>query len=272
MTGEESSGNALFRFEPASVPLLISVPHAGTKLDKAIADRMTPTALEVPDTDWHVDKLYEFATATGVGMIVARHSRYAIDLNRDPENVPLYPGMRNTGLVPTRTFDGVEIYEGSSEPGDTEVADRIQSYWRPYHERLRSELDRLHREFGAVVLLDGHSIRSHVPTLFDGKLPDLNLGSNGGDSADPQLSDVAFKILNSADGFSAVHNGRFKGGYITRHYGRPADGIHALQLEIGESCYLDEEKPNPYDPARAASLQAVLSDLVAELQNWGRSQ
>ena len=258
---------ALFDFTPARAPLLISVPHAGTFIDPEISAAMTPAAASLADTDWHVDRLLEFATASGAGMIVARRSRYVIDLNRGPSNDQLYPGQRNTGLVPGQTFDGQDLYEGGT-PDAAEINTRTAIYWQPYHDRLAAEITRLRDRFGRVVLFDGHSIRARVPTLFEGKLPDLNLGTNDGASADPELSRLAFDILQSTEGFDAVHNGRFKGGYITRQYGRPGEGVHALQLEIAGSCYMDEDRPNPYDATRAAPLRAVLVRLVAALQDW----
>jgi N-formylglutamate amidohydrolase len=259
---------AIYSFTPGDTPLLISVPHAGTFIPGDIAARMTPEALALPDTDWHVEKLYDFAPDMGAGLIVATHSRYVVDLNRDPSGKPLYPGADNSELVPLSTFASQPIYVAGQESDPAEIELRRVAYWEPYHARIAAELDRLHARFGVALLWDGHSIMSRVPRFFDGRLPDFNLGSVRGKSAAPALIAAAMEVLERADGFSSVLDGRFTGGYITRNYGRPDQGRHALQLEMAESAYLDERAPAGFDPARAAPLKSVLMRAVARLIDW----
>lgn len=263
-----SEPSALYDFHPGELPVLVNVPHCGTGLPPAQAGRMTDAALRLPDTDWHVEKLYDFATGLGAGLMAAKLSRYVVDLNRDPEGKPLYPGADNTELCPGRTFGNEPIYTDGSVVSAAEMAERRQLYWQPYHDRLAAELAAIKARHGFVVLLDGHSIPSMVPRFFEGRLPDLNLGTNDGQSCAPPLAAAAYAALSADARFSHVHNGRFKGGYITRHYGRPADGMHALQLELAEASYMDEAVPNPYDPARAAALIGVLRGLVDALLRW----
>lgn len=257
----------LYHFTPGRTPVLISVPHAGTYVPPEIFERLTLEARAVPDTDWHVEKLYDFAPGLGAGLLVATHSRYVVDLNRDPSGTPLYPGADNTETVPLATFARQPIYRAGGAPDDAEVQRRIAAYWRPYHERLGAELEALRRRFGVAVLWDGHSIPSVVPRFFDGRLPDLNLGSGGGTTADCELTRRVADLL-AASGFSSVLDGRFKGGYITRHYGQPQRGVHALQLEKAEIAYMDEAPPYRYDAARAARLVPVLRRAVESLVAW----
>ena len=256
------------RCGPQSVPLIVSVPHAGTYLPPTIAKLLTPEGLGVPDTDWHVDKLYDFVPALGGTLMVATHSRIVADLNRDPAGDVLYAGASNTELCPTSTFFDEPIYRAGLAPDSTEIAMRIEQYWNPYHRQLLAEIARLKAQHGYCILLDGHSIVSEVPRFFPGRLADLNLGSADGKSCAPALAQSAFQCLSQADGFTAVHNGRFKGGYITRHYGDPANDVHALQLEMALRCFLDEAEPEHYDVTRAAPLKAVLKTLVEQLLRW----
>ncbi len=258
----------LFVLRAGTTPLLINVPHCGTELPPALAARLTPEALTLADTDWHVEKLYGFAAEYGAGLMHARYSRYVVDLNRDPDGKPLYPGADNTELCPSRAFSGNDLYLAGGALSDAEIAERRRLYWQPYHDRLAAELAAIKARHGYALLLDGHSIPSQVPRFFEGRLPDLNLGSNDGRSAAPALAAAAEAVLAGAKGFSQVHNGRFKGGYITRQYGRPEQGVHALQLEKAEICYMDEARPNPYDPALAAPLIAVLRRLVEAMLAW----
>jgi len=258
----------LYNLTPGISPLLINVPHCGTALPPALAARMTPAALALPDTDWHVEQLYAFATGLGAGLMAAKLSRYVVDLNRDPEGKPLYPGADNTELCPSRSFGNDAIYADGSSVSTAEMAERRRLYWQPYHDRLGAELAAIKARHGFVVLLDAHSIPSMVPRFFEGRLPDLNLGTNDGKSCAPALAAEAYAALSRDARFSHVHNGRFKGGFITRHYGRPAEAMHALQLELAEISYMDEAKPNPFDPAGAAPLMGVLRGLVDVLLAW----
>ena len=245
-----------------TAPLLVSLPHDGTALPGAIAARMTPRARLVPDTDWHVSRLYAFARELGASILVPRFSRYVIDLNRGEDDVSLYPGQNTTGLVPLVGFDGVPLYLPGQEPDEGEVRARVATYWRPYHTALRDELTRLRDLHGRVVLWEGHSIRgSDLPFLFDGRLPDLNLGTAAGASCSPALQARLEQLLAAQSKYDWVANGRFKGGHITRHYGEPGNGIEAVQLEISQRCYMDEGS-FAYDDAKAAQLQALLRTLL----------
>ncbi len=255
----------LFVHVPARLPLLIDVPHAGTYVPEALLPRLSEAARRLPDTDWHVEKLYAFASELGAGLFYATHSRYVVDLNRSPDGVALYPGADNSELCPLTTFDNQPIYRPGCEPDSDERAARIERYFRPYHERLAAELAALRARFGYVILLDGHSIRTEVPRFFAGRLPDLNLGTADGKSCAEAVASAAWQALAADPHYSRIHNGRFKGGYVTRHYGRPTAGLHALQLEMAQSAYLDEAQPTPFVPARAERLQAVLRALVTGL-------
>ncbi len=249
-------------------PLVIDSPHAGTHLPEALATRLAPEAAPLPDTDWHVDKLYAFARAAGATLVVATHSRYVVDLNRDPTGASLYPGADVTELCPSRTFANAPIWQPGAAPDAAAVAARRAEFFDPYHEALAAEIERVRRRHGYAVLLDGHSIRSEVPRFFPGRLPDLNLGTANGASCAPAVEAAATHVIAAAPGFTHVVNGRFKGGYVTRHYGRPADGVHALQLEVAQACYMDEAPPYPWDGTRAAALGGVLRRLVDALLAW----
>ena len=258
----------LFRFTPGSTPLLVSMPHPGTYLPDGVAERLTDEARLVPDTDWHLERLYDFAAALGAGVLAATHSRYLVDLNRPPDNRPLYPGAANTGLCPTELFDGGPLYLPGQEPDAAEVGARLERYWRPYHERLEAELAALKESFGVAVLFEAHSIRSRLPRYFEGRLPDLNLGTAAGTSAGPELETRLHRLCRQAEGLTSVLNGRFTGGYTTRHYGRPPDGIHAVQLELAQATYMDEMPPFAFDEARAAQLRPLLRALLEEVRDW----
>jgi N-formylglutamate amidohydrolase len=258
----------LWKLHQGNAPLIVDVPHAGLHVPDAIALRLTPAAQALPDTDWHVDELYAFARAADVTLLVATHSRYVIDLNRDPSGAALYPGADNTELCPTFTFDRSPIYVAGAVPDGIEIAARRAIFHAPYHARLAREVSRLRERHGYTVLLDGHSIPSEVPRFFSGRLPDLNLGTADGASCDAALATLATSITGSTPGFTLIVNGRFKGGYITRHFGRPVEHVHALQLEIAQSAYLDEADPRLFDPARAARLANLLERLVVAMSEW----
>ncbi len=262
----------LYALERGDAPLIVDVPHAGIELPQDIVARLTPAALALPDTDWHVDRLYEFAGDAGATTIFATHCRYVVDLNRDPSGASLYPGADVTELVPTRTFASEPIYREGEAPDATEIDVRRTRYFDSYHAALFAEIERVRARHGFAVLLDGHSIRSEVPRFFAGRLPDLNLGTAGGGSCAPDLQALAVDVLGAANGFSHAINGRFKGGYVTRHYGEPVHGVHALQLEIAQRCYMDETPPYRWDQARAAVLRAVLARLVDRLLAWHPEQ
>jgi N-formylglutamate amidohydrolase len=258
----------LWELSRGDSPLVIDVPHAGTHVPDAIAARLTDAARPVPDTDWHVEKLYAFARDAGATLMAATHSRFVVDLNRDPAGVALYAGADNTELVPTRTFDNEPIWLPGAGPDAREVEERVRTYFTPYHDALAAEVERVRARHGHAVLLDGHSIRAQVPRFFAGRLPDFNLGTADGASADPALERIASGILGASAPFTSVVNGRFKGGWITRRYGRPGAGVHALQLEMAQAAYMDESPPYRWDATRAAPLSAVLQRLVGALAAW----
>lgn len=255
-----------FRLWRACTPLLISVPHAGTRLPHGLAERFTSEGRALPDTDWFIDQLWEGAIELGAGFLVARFSRYAVDLNRPPDDAPLYGGS-GSGLVPLETFSGAAIYRPGKKPGSRELRARRVRYWRPYHAALAAELKRIQQAHGYALLLDAHSIRSRVPRLFDGHLPDLSLGSFDGASAAPGLIRSAREALRGWAGCSCVLDGRFKGGYITRHYGRPERGVHALQLEMSQRVYM-QEKPPAILPRRMSRAQALARTFAQALLDW----
>ena len=254
----------LFNLARGQSRLLISVPHAGTHLPPEIAACLNPLGRNLVDTDWHVERLYDFAAEAGATLLVATHARTVIDLNRSPAGGALYPGQAETTVCPTESFAGAPLYEVPPTPG--EVAARVQRYWQPYHDALAAELDRLRALHGAAHLLDAHSIRSAIPRLFEGTLPGLNYGTNSGRSAAPGLVARAM-VATAASGFSQVLDGRFRGGFITRHYGAPGAGVHAIQLELSQPTYMDEDRPNPFNPARASALQTALRRLVSVLSD-----
>lgn len=258
--------NDTFTLHRGRVPLLISVPHNGTEIPADIAATLLPRALETEDADWHVDRLYAFAHDIGASLIVPRHARYVVDLNRPPENTPMYPGKNNTELCPTRFFSGEPLYREGHAPDDTEVQRRVALYWRPYHEAIAAELARLKAGHGRAFLFDGHSIQAELPWLFEGRLPDLNLGTAEGTSCAPALRERFVQVLAAHRAHTHVVDGRFKGGYITRRYGRPHEGVHAVQMEMCWHCYLRE--PHTYDETRAAQVQPVLRALADAMLTW----
>lgn len=251
-----------FTLQRGHAPLLISLPHDGSFISDDIAARMQPAARRAPDTDWHVGRLYEpLAQALGASVLKPKASRYVIDLNRPADGHALYPGQRETGLVPAIGFDGEPLYRDGSEPDGVEIQRRINDYWRPYHQAIAQELARLCAEHGRAVLWEGHSIRSRVPMLFEGRLPDFNLGTAAGTSCDPALQSRLQACLESQSRFSFAVNGRFKGGYITRHYGTPATGVQAVQLELAQLNYMDEES-FAYDEAKAPAVQDLIGRML----------
>ncbi|HRQ65680.1 MAG TPA: N-formylglutamate deformylase [Xanthomonadaceae bacterium] len=243
------------------LPLLISLPHDGTEVPDEVAGRFTPIAAMLPDTDWHIGRLYAFAREMGVSMLRPRFSRYVIDLNRPTDGTLLYPGRTESALCPLQTFEGLPIYRVGEEPGTDEIAERIERYWRPYHEALDGEISRLRHQHSRVVLWEAHSIKGVLPRLFEDQLPDFNIGTADGDSCTRALEDSLRKVLGAQRDYSYVVNGRFKGGHITRHYGRPGAGSEAVQLELRQGTYMDEVTFE-YDEARARRVQAVIRELI----------
>ena len=261
-----------FTLTPGTTPLLVSVPHVGTAIPEDVAAALVPRAMAREDTDWHLAEVYAFARELGAGLLVPRYSRYVIDLNRPPENAPMYPGANNTELVPTRFFSGDPLYREGRIADEAEVARRVDAYWRPYHEALAGELVRLRSAHGIAVVWDGHSIQAELPWLFPGRLPDLNLGTVAGASCAQALRATLMDVLAAQSSYSHVTDGRFQGGYITRRYGRPAERIHAIQLEMALSTYMDETHAAypvaPADPLRLAHLRPVLRALLRTTLEW----
>jgi N-formylglutamate deformylase len=249
-------------------PLLLSLPHVGTAIPPDIAARMVPRALQVEDADRYLDRLYDFAVGMGASVLVPKYARYVIDLNRPPDNTPMYPGANNTELCPTRFFTSEAIYLDQQAPDAAEVQRRVTTYWRPYHDALAAELARLKAEHGHALLWDGHSICAEVPWLFDGRLPDLNLGTVDGQSCAPALRDALARVLVQQNSHSQVVDGRFKGGHITRHYGQPAQGVHAVQMEMGWHCCMAPEPPWAWDEAAAQQVRPVLQGLLQAMLDW----
>ncbi len=261
----------VFTLHPGSTPLLISVPHAGLSLPEGMADRLTPEARALPDTDWHVDRLYDFAKGLGASVLVAQYSRYVVDLNRPPSDESLYPGQTTTGLIPVDLFEGGAIYQNDVTPDMAETFQRVDAFWRPYHETLGAELARIKAQFGHAVLWDAHSIASAVPRLFDGVLPDFNLGTFGGLSCAESLSETLMRIAEETGrdkGYTHVLNGRFKGGFITRQMGDPDSAIHAVQLELSQATYMDEALPYGYRSDLAERVTPVLSAFLEACIDW----
>ncbi len=253
--------NAIYTLHRGTAPLLVSLPHDGTAVSDAIAERMTDSAKRVPDTDWHVSLLYAFARDLGASVLVPNYSRYVVDLNRSEDDVSLYPGQITTGLCPIVQFSGAPVYRDGHEPTPDEIAMRVETYWRPYHDALRGELARLRALHDRVLLWEGHSIRSVVPFLFDGRLPDFNLGTANSASCSPALQAKLVAVLEAQNNYTHVANGRFKGGHITRHYGDPANGVDAVQLELAQLNYMDEDSFE-YLPERAQAVQVVIRQLL----------
>ena len=252
-----------------AAPLIVSFPHTGTDIPPGIEARLVSPWLGRKDADWWVDWLYDFAAGLGATTVRTRLSRTVIDVNRDPSGASLYPGQATTGLCPETTFDGELLYREGKAPGPDEVAARRERFFDPYHAALAGEIARLRGEHGRVVLYDAHSIRSEIPRLFKGALPNFNIGTFSGASCDPVLAAAVASACDSP-GFSHVVDGRFKGGWTTRHYGRPSDGVHAIQMELACRGYMDEplgapveaDWPTAYDEARAAPLRAVLDEVL----------
>jgi N-formylglutamate deformylase len=262
--------NPVFKLHQGSTPLLISMPHVGSVIPDDQVRRYQPRALLSEDTDWHLEQLYgDIAADLGAGLIVPHYSRYLIDLNRPPEDTPMYPGASNTELCPTRFFSGDPLYLPGQEPSRAEQLRRRDLFWLPYHRALNAELQRLKALFGFALLFDAHSICSELPWLFEGRLPDLNLGTVEGRSCAAGLREKLSGVLAQQSDFTQVVDGRFKGGFITRHYGQPDQQQHAVQLEMCWRCYMEEEaSPFLYDGTRSAAVQPVLRALLGEMAAW----
>jgi N-formylglutamate deformylase len=260
--------NDLFTLHQGSRPLLVSVPHSGIQIPTALQPLYSERALEVEDTDWFLGEIYAFVKELGASFIAPNHSRYVVDLNRPPTNTPMYTGVNNTELCPTRFFTGEAIYKQDCEPSDEQIKQRVLDYWQPYHQALQGELARLKTEHGHAILWDGHSICSELPWLFEGRLPTLSFGTVDGTSCAPSLRSALEQKTATHQRFDFVFDGRFKGGYITRQYGNPAQNIHAVQLEMVWDCYMREQRPFQLDPERTQYLLPLLRELLVSCIEW----
>lgn len=249
-----------------SSPVILGLPHTGTFVPENIWSTLNETGKRLTDTDWHIEKLYEGLLANATTVRATFH-RYVIDANRDPTGASLYPGQNTTGLIPLTDFDENPLWNEGEEPGEAETARRLAVFHAPYHAALAAEIERVRALHGVAILYDCHSIRSVCPFLFDGTLPDFSVGTNDGASCAPEIEHVTREICAAAEGYSHVINGRFKGGWTTRHYGQPARGVHAIQMELTQKTHLASEAPPfGYDEARAAGMRAVLSELLRAIE------
>lgn len=243
-------------------PLVLAIPHAGTHIPDDVRVALNDTGRALSDTDWHMDRVYD-GLVDDVTVVSARFHRYVIDANRDPSGASLYPGQNTTGLVPLTDFDGNPLWQ--NEPDAAAIEARRAQFHAPYHAALAAELARVKALHGFAILYDCHSIRSDIPFLFDGTLPDFNIGTNHGVTCAPTLQAVALRHCAAAAGFSHVVNGRFVGGWTTRHYGQPDQGIHAIQMELTQSTYMQQSPPWAWDDDRAARLRAVLGPMLRDI-------
>ncbi|HWT96644.1 MAG TPA: N-formylglutamate deformylase [Terriglobales bacterium] len=255
-----------YDFTQGDSPLLISMPHVGTQLPEAVKAGLIPAALDLRDTDWHLPRLYDFARELGASVLSARYSRFAIDLNRPSDDKPLYQ-TATTGLYPDVLFDGTALFQPGKTPDAAARQHYLKEIWQPYHDRIAAELARLKAKFGYAVLFDAHSIKGEIPRLFDGLLPDFNIGTNSGAACAAALADRLAAVCD-APGYRHIVNGRFKGGHITRHYGQPVQGVHAVQLELAQRTYMREAAPFDYQPDIADRVRPVLRRFVQTLTDF----
>lgn len=259
-------------------PLIVSLPHTGTQIPPSIERQLTGPWLARKDADWWIDQLYDFAAGLDATIVHTAISRTVIDVNRDPSGASLYPGQATTGLCPMTTFDGEPLYK-NGEPGPEEIEARRAAYFAPYHDALETQIARVRKLHRAIVLYDCHSIRSAIPRLFDGLLPEMNIGTNAGQSCDPALT-ATIAARAGASGFSHVVNGRFKGGWITRRYGAPERGVHAVQMELACRGYMyeplgavtEKDWPAPYDKAKAEPMRKVLTGILTACIEFAKAK
>ncbi|MGI9199697.1 MAG: N-formylglutamate deformylase [Woeseiaceae bacterium] len=251
----------IFSYHKGTAPLLVSVPHDGWQIPTDIVQHMSDAGRSIPDTDWHVSQLYDFVKDCGASVIIADFSRYVVDLNRPADDAQLYENQGTPGLCPEQTFSGADIY---LDPIEIDKAGRVAMYWQPYHDQVAAALTELRKQHGYALLWDAHSIPSSVPSLFDGELPVLNIGTFDGQSCAKSLSDAVLAAA-AASPYDAVLNGRFKGGFITRNYGDPETNVHAMQLELAQRAYMNE-KTLEFDREKAAELRATLKVMLDAYQ------
>jgi N-formylglutamate deformylase len=257
---------AVVDIKQGTSPVILGLPHTGTEVPEAIWNRLNDNGRILADTDWHIHELYDGLLADATSVRATFH-RYVIDANRDPAGVSLYPGQNTTELVPTTDFDGKPIWKSGEEPTEADIAERVVTFHAPYHAALAAEIERVKAIHGIAVLYDCHSIRSVIPFLFDGTLPDFNVGTNLGITCAPEIEAAVENVVASASGYTHIVNGRFKGGWTTRHYGRPQDGSHAIQMELAQSTHLAvEEPPFAYDAEKADRLRIHLKDILERIE------
>jgi formiminoglutamase len=262
-----------------NTPIILAMPHTGTNVPEDVKRALNANGRLLADTDWHIDQLYQ-DLLPGASVVRATFHRYVIDANRDPSGESLYPGQNTTGLCPLTDFDGREIYREGQKPGKAEIERRRLEFHAPYHAALAAEIERVRQHFGIAILYDCHSIRSTIPFLFEGRLPDFNIGTNNGATCAAEIERRVAKVCAGADGFTSIVNGRFKGGWTTRHYGKQHNNIHAIQMELAQSTYLTKERaPFSFDAPKADKLRRhlreiliVLADFAKENSNGGMVQ
>jgi N-formylglutamate deformylase len=256
----------VFERHQGTSPIILAFPHTGTEVPPAIWDRLNDNGRILADTDWHIHRLYDGLLPDATTVRATFH-RYVIDANRDPAGVSLYPGQNTTGLVPDTDFDGNAIWKDGAAPTQTDIAERLADFHAPYHAAVAAEIERVKALHGVAILYDCHSIRSHIPFLFDGKLPDFNIGTDMGRTCAPEIEAAAVESCAHAEGYDHVLNGRFKGGWTTRHYGKPATGVHAIQMELAQCTHLATETPPfAYDTAKAERLRIPLKQLLQRIE------
>jgi N-formylglutamate deformylase len=246
-------------------PVVLGMPHPGTAVEPTVLKGLNATGRKLADTDWHIPRLYD-GLAPGLTIVQATFHRYVIDANRAPSDESLYPGQNTTALCPLTDFDGRPIHEDGQAPEAEEIKRRVAAFHMPYHDAIAAEIARVKARHGFAILFDCHSIRSRIPFLFEGALPDFNIGTNSGTTCDPRIEALVANVASRASGYTSVVNGRFKGGWTTRHYGRPADNVHAIQLELAQSTHLaTETAPFDYDPGKAKKLRPHLAAMLQGL-------
>ncbi|MBB3561008.1 formiminoglutamase [Rhizobium sp. BK512] len=257
---------SVFEVKQGTSPVILGFPHTGTDVPADIWERLNETGRLLADTDWHIHHLYD-GLLDNPTVVRATFHRYVLDANRDPAGTSLYPGQNTTGLIPETDFDGKPIWKTGAEPTEADIAERLRTYHAPYHAALAAEIERVKAIHGVVVLYDCHSIRSHISFLFDGKLPDFNIGTDMGKTCDPAIEQATVAIAAAATGYDSILNGRFKGGWTTRHYGRPETGVHAIQMELAQSTHLTTEaSPFAYDDAKADKLRIHLKSILTRIE------
>lgn len=252
---------------PGSSPIVLGLPHTGTEIPADCLDRLNGAGRARTDTDWHIHTLYG-GLLDDVTTVRTPIHRYVIDVNRDPTGASLYPGQNTTGLCPLTDFDGQNIYHEGKEPTATEVDRRRAAYHAPYHAALRAELERVKALHGFAILYDCHSIRSEIPFLFENRLPDFNIGTNMGTTCAPGIEAAVAALCAQAEGYTSITNGRFKGGWTTRHYGNPSSGFHAIQMELAQSTYMSERAPWTFNEETADRLRVHLKSILETLSDW----